>query len=231
MADTVFQPYARSPLHHLNLPARVASLPANSTAWANEVALLGYISLRGDLADPAVVDAIQAVLGVNPPVPGHFANSDKGLLLWLSPDECLLITSRALRDTVLAAFDSKLQPLHAQAVDQSGGLTLIYLSGKDHITVLRHLGVYDFESITPGQAIGTVFGKSQTQVIRVDEAGVFLTFRRSFADYLWKMLEQAGRPYHFAVGALPQSGSHALWRLHGSSSTPVSTQGVSHVAA
>ncbi|MEQ6292109.1 sarcosine oxidase subunit gamma, partial [Vogesella sp. GCM10023246] len=136
-----------------------------------------------------------------------------GVLLWQSPDELLLITRRAELTQRLAAFDAAFAGLFAQAVDNSGGLTCLSLSGAEHVTVLRHMGVYDFESIAVGQVVNTVLGKAGGMVLRLENDGVFLVIRRSFADYLWLLLRKVATPYRFAVTKLPESASHPLLRL------------------
>ncbi|MEQ6290496.1 sarcosine oxidase subunit gamma, partial [Vogesella sp. GCM10023246] len=136
-----------------------------------------------------------------------------GVLLWQSPDELLLITRRAELTQRLAAFDAAFAGLFAQAVDNSGGLTCLSLSGAEHVTVLRHMGVYDFESIAVGQVVNTVLGKAGGMVLRLENDGVFLVIRRSFADYLWLLLRKVATPYRFAVTQLPPLSKNALLQL------------------
>lgn len=208
-----FQPYLQSPLVNFNLPAEAVPADNSQQARANELALLGYIVIRGELADPAIAAAIKSASGVAVPAAGQFTSGEGGALVWQSPDEALLVTKRGYVQKLLQAFEEAFNGLFAQAVDNSGGLTCVYLSGSEHVTVLRHMGVYDFESITSGQAVSTVLGKAGAIIARVDGEGVFMVWRRSFADYQWLLLRKASIPYRFAVAKLPESPSNPFLRL------------------
>lgn len=168
--------------------------------WAAEFPHLGYIVLRGDRADGALMEGAALVLGASLPVePMSLRACEAGVVLWVSPDEWLLVCRRAARDGLQAAFADALAGLHAQVVDNSGGLTCLRLAGADHVRVLRHLGPYDFERLKVGRCAGTVFSKTSVNVVRSDEAGVMLVFRRSFADYTWRLLQCAARPYGLSL--------------------------------
>lgn len=210
----VFSPYMQSPLHAFNLPAHAVKQNADCGVWMNEVALLGYIVLRGDGADTAFADAIRQALGVALPTqPSTFATTQYGLLMWQSPDEWLLVCARQQLSTCMSSLEAASAGLHAQVVDNSGGLTQVYLTGKDHLAVLHHVGVYDFHTLTPGRVVGTVCGKASMVVYRVDARGVFVILRRSFADYIWRLLNRAARPYRCGINLLERDPSHPVLRL------------------
>ncbi|UGA38427.1 hypothetical protein JOS77_00740 [Chromobacterium haemolyticum] len=141
--------------------------------------------LRGDGAETGFFELTARVTGLEPPRrPKALSQGEGGALLWLSPDEWLLISRRRQR---LAAWLPALergyaeQRLFAQALDVSGGFTAVYLCGEPHLAVLRHLGGYDFEALRPGQGVCTLLGKAAVQVLRLDGDGVFVVCRRSFA--------------------------------------------------
>lgn len=207
-------PYMQSPLHAFNLPAHAVSQNESCGVWMNEVALLGYVVMRGDSADPAFSAAIRQALGVALPVqPSTFVIAQYGVLMWQSPDEWLLVCARDCLRACMNSLEAALAGLHAQVVDNSGGLTQVYLSGKDHMSVLHHVSVYDFSTLSPGRAVGTVCGKTSMVVYRVDEHGVFVILRRSFADYIWRLLNHAARPYKCGIQLLEQEQAHPVLRL------------------
>ncbi|WP_051229459.1 sarcosine oxidase subunit gamma [Paludibacterium yongneupense] len=207
MSDALFQPYARSPLDPLDLAGQAVRPSPENGAWANEVRLLAYLTLRGDSADPAYARAVRTVCGLSLPDAGRYVSGVAGVLLWRSPNECLLLTSRRQAASLRVALVEAFAGLLAEVVDQSGGLTTVYLAGAEQVTVLRHMGGYDFGSLEPGQAIATVFGKTAAVVMRADAHGVHLIVRRSFAAYLWALLARSARPYAFTVGRLPAAGT------------------------
>ena len=103
------------------------------------------------------------------------------------------------RDALLATLTTALQDVFAQVVDNSGGLITLRLAGPDHLMLLRQLGPYDFESLAVGRCASTVVSKTGLTVVRTDEAGVLLVFRRSFADYTWRLLERTAQPYRLCI--------------------------------
>jgi sarcosine oxidase subunit gamma len=213
-AKVAFAPYAQSPLHDFGLPAKARRPDGSCGVWMNELALLGYVIVRGDAHDPAFIRAVRSVLGIAlPTVPGTMVPFTNGVVLWQAPDEWLLVCARSVRHTCIAGLEAALSDMHAQVVDNSGGLTMVYLTGAQQVTLLRHVGVYDFEALKPGRLASTVCGKATLTVFRHDEQGIFLIFRRSFADYVWRLLSKAARPYGLGIAALEQGTAHPILRL------------------
>lgn len=213
-ARVAFAPYAQSPLHDFGLPAKARRPDASCGVWMNELALLGYVIVRGDAQDPAFVRAVKSVLGIAlPTVPGTVTPFANGVALWQAPDEWLLVCARSARQACIAGLEAVLQGIHSQVVDNSGGLTMVYLTGAHQVTLLRHVGVYDFEALRPGHLASTICGKATITVFRHDDQGIFLIFRRSFADYVWRLLSKAARPYGLGIAALEQGAAHPVLRL------------------
>jgi len=166
---------------------------------AAEIPNLGYIVLRGRSDDVGFLAAVASVIGAPPPLePRAVLRCQAGVLLWQSPDEWWVVCPRADRDRLMAALTNALQGSFAQVVDSSGGFTALHLRGPASVTVLRHLTPYDFDGLGPEQCVATVVGKAGFTVLRVPE-GVTLVFRRSFALYLWQLIERAAGPYGLAV--------------------------------
>jgi sarcosine oxidase subunit gamma len=190
----------QSPLHHLGLTARSRPATAGDGVLLCEFTHLGYIVLRGKAGDAAFMAGAAGVLGAPPPgTPMTVLPCAAGVLLWVSPDEWLLVCRRSERDALLGALIAALAGVHAQVVDNSGGLTALRLAGPQHLRVLRHLGPYDFERLAVGRCVATVMSKTGVSVVRSDDAGVLLIVRRSFADYAWRLLERAARPYGLCI--------------------------------
>ena len=210
----MYKPYLQSPLQAFGLPAKARPQNDSCGVWMNEVPLLGYIQIRGNAADAGFRAALHEVLGVEAPVkPSTFVATAHGVLLWQSPDEWLLVCARQNLSACFSRLETALAPLHAQVVDNSGGLTQVYLSGAKHLELLHHVGIYDFSLVTPGRAVSTVCSKANIVVYRLDAGGVFVIFRRSFADYVWPLLCQAARPYGLGIAVLKPDAAHPVLRL------------------
>ncbi|HEY8905429.1 MAG TPA: sarcosine oxidase subunit gamma family protein, partial [Rhodoferax sp.] len=122
----------QSPLHAFGLPARAATPTSNNRVLLSELPHLGYLVLRGKADDAAFMQASASVLGQPLPTqPMTVLPTTAGAVLWLSPDEWLLVCQRSARETLLAALVTALQDLFAQVVDNSGGFTSLRLAGPD----------------------------------------------------------------------------------------------------
>lgn len=198
------EPVMRSPLHSLHLESQARPIDASCGVWANEIPCLGYISLRGDTNNQAFVDAASAALGLSLPVESCTLTASKGVhVLWLSPDEWMVIAAPDQRSSLLASLQTALKDIRSQVVDNSGGYTQLILEGANALDVLQHVSVYDFASLRPGRVVGTTFGKSSAYAFRQGE-GFRLIVRRSFADYVWRYLARAAAPYGFGIAEVRQ---------------------------
>jgi sarcosine oxidase subunit gamma len=199
MLDTS-NPILRSPLR---VPlSRIASAQEQRRAGVRvaEWADLGCVVLRGRPDDAAFMAAAQAALGLALPTrPSSFVEGDRRVVLWIAPDEWSVLMPREDRDGLVAALREALAGTFSQLVDNSGALTCMRLAGPDHLTVLRHLSLYDFERLSIGCCVSTAIPKATITVVRSDDAGVMLVFRRSFADWIWRLVERSAQPYGLAV--------------------------------
>jgi len=184
-------PALSSPDAQARAGVRVAEWPA-----------IACIVLRGRADDGLFLRSVQAACGVTLPTqPGTTATTANTVALWISPDEWWLLAPRVARDGLVIALRQATAGLHAQVADNSGGLACLYLAGPQHVTLLRHLSPYDFESLGIGRCVSTVVPKAGVTVLRGDDQGVLLLFRRSFADWIWRLVERSARPYGLAVCA------------------------------
>jgi sarcosine oxidase subunit gamma len=189
-----------SPLHAFGLAARAAVPEPRHSLVLAEISHLGYVALRGKADDTGFMHAVSGVLGqALPTQPRTLLSTSSGAVLWVSPDEWLLVCKRSARDALLSALTTALQDQFAQVVDNSGGFTTLRVSGPDHLMLLRQLGPYNFESLAVGYSASTVMSKTSVTVVRTDETSVLLVFRRSFSDYFWNLLERTARPYSLCI--------------------------------
>lgn len=128
------------------------------------------------------------------------AVSENGIrVLWLSPDEWAVIGDFAQKDALEAKLLQGLGSHRGQVVDNCGGFTGLIVKGKDAEILLRHLTPYDVEHMTAGKTVGTVMSQTHVILSRLGAQEYEIIVRRSFADYLWKLIGKAARPYGLAV--------------------------------
>ena len=192
-----------SPLHGFGLAARTAVPAPHNRVVLAEIPHLGYLVLRGKADDTAFMLAVAGVLGQPlPTAPLTVLATPAGVVLWVSPDEWMLVCRRSLKDGLVASLVDALQDVFAQVVDNSGGYTALRLAGVDHLMLLRQLGPYDFEGLAVGRCAATVASKTGFTVVRTDTAGAVLVFRRSFADYTWGLIDRTALPYRPCIAPL-----------------------------
>ena len=202
MSKPMAAPVMQSPLYPFGLVARAKAIDASCGVWANEVPLLGYISLRGDASNAGFAEGSSKALGVTLPTePCTLAQSSDTTVLWLSPDEWMIVTPRNAHSAVLNALNQSLASIRSQVAGNSGGYTQVIVQGPNARDVLSHCTVYDLDRLSQGRVVGTTFGKSSLYLRRAGD-GYCLLLRRSFADYIWRYLERAAEPYGFGVAKL-----------------------------
>jgi len=210
MPETQFHPVARTALAHLARVAQAKRGPANQdgprpAVTLSERPIRGQFTLRGDGEDPAFLQAVQETVGVAVPVkPNTVCTSPDGAvhLLWLGPDEWLLVTS----DAFAAAFSERLRTalsgLHAALVDVSDGRTVIVLAGDKARDVLAKGCPLDLHPrvFGPGHCAQSHLAKAHVILHQLDETPTFdIYVHRSFAGYLWTWLEDAADEYGYAI--------------------------------
>ena len=196
---TQFSPVMQTPLQHFNLNANQETMTDAKGVWAHEMALLGYIHLRGNAQSNNFLDAVKKVTGLDLPTAACSLSSASSItILNLSPDEWMLVCPREQRAAIQKSLATALTGIHSQVIDNSGGYTNVWLQGKQAADALQHCTVYNLHALTPNKVVGTTFGKASVIMYRVDD-GFYLVLRRSFADYIWRYLTRAAAPYGFGI--------------------------------
>ncbi len=194
----------RSALAHLGLAARARTRNVDDAGVVlSELTFRHQIAVRGDSDDPAFTQAVERAIGVAPPtepntVAGPADLADGSRVLWLGPDEWLLVGA----DNAAAGLVSATEGLHAAVVDASDGRTVIAISGRDARDVLAKGCPLDLHpsAFTPGRCAQTLVAHAHVILHQIDTAPRYEVYvHRSFANYLWRWLEDAAREYGMAV--------------------------------
>jgi sarcosine oxidase subunit gamma len=195
--------YRESPLTALDLSARADVSHRCPGAVAAEKPFLGHLDLRGDPAMPAFSAAARSVIGFDLPLDANTVTAGRELaVFWLGPDEWLILTPGGREVAVAQALTAALDGLFAAVTDVSGGQTVITLGGGRARDVLVKGCSLDLHPrvFGPGQCAQTHLARTGVLIRQVDEAPTFEGIvRRSFADYLWRRIEDAAAEYGLAV--------------------------------
>ena len=195
----MIEPYLRqSALDHLGLAGRAGDGVDAGVHLAEKI-LPVAVNLRGNAGDAGFIEAVRGALGVAPPTaPNTVAAGDGLALLWLGPDEWLAV-QHAAAPGAEAALAEKLRGalggIRAAVTEVGESLCCIAVAGpraRDLIAKGCPLDLHPHAFAGAGNCAQSHLAKAGITLHQVDDAPSFdLYTRRSFADYLWRWLEDA----------------------------------------
>jgi sarcosine oxidase subunit gamma len=162
----------------------------------DEIALLDMLNLRGDASDPAFAAAVLSATGLALPVKANTASVGNGRqLFWLGPDEWLLKTATGSGEAIEVALRSALVGKHFSVVQVGSGNTTFSLQGAAAADLLSRGCPLDLHvrSFPDGSLAQSHIAKANVVLYCLKaETSFEITVRRSFAEYLFKWLCEAG---------------------------------------
>ena len=161
-----------------------------------EIPFVAILNVRGDAADVGFAQAVLAASGLHLPVQANTASlAEQRQLLWMGPDEWLLKLQDGQGAAVEAALRQGLQGRHFSLVQVGDGNTTLTVQGAAAADLLSRGCPLDLHprAFGTGALAQTHVAKAGAMVL-CREAGTHfeLTVRRSFADYLYRWLCEAG---------------------------------------
>lgn len=197
------EPYLRqSPLAHLQLLAAGAA-PEEAEVVMREHAHRTMLTLRGDADDEKFRAAVADTVGIAPPSEAlTVANSGARSILWMGPDEWLVVAPPDERETLPDRLAAALKGQRAAVVEVGESMTVIELSGPRAGDVIAKGCTIDLHPsvFQPGRVVRTLLAKSGIILHQTGETPTYEIYvHRSFADYTWRWLEDAGLEYGVAI--------------------------------
>ena len=192
-------------LAHFGLEARAWAAAPQTQVMLGECPMRGLLVLRGDASAAGFRGAVSTVLGIEPVVEPLTSARKRDLsMLWLGPDEWLVVTPDRRVARIEGALRDALEGQHAALTDVSHSRTILALSGPEARAVLAKGCPLDFHPrvFEPGRCAQSRLAKCQALIHQTDAAPTFeIHVNRSFAQYAWMWLEDAGK--EFGVGIMP----------------------------
>ena len=214
MADAMTHPVPRlGALDHLGLAARVTADPGAAGLWLGERRFYSKLNLRGDPNDAGFMNAVGQVLdGFHPRVlPNTAVRMPSFDLLWLGPDEWLVVTPPGSEAGITARLTAAVSPHGGVVTDVGETRTTIVVTGpaaRDALAKGCSLDLHP-RALGPGECAQSLVARVPVILHRTDgisgqaqpgePARFELHVLRSMADYLWRFLEDAGQEYGVAV--------------------------------
>ncbi len=156
----------------------------------------GMITIRGDLASTEVKNAATGVAGVDFPGRGE-ANcvGEKGIL-WMSPDEILVLCPYGEVAETLATVEATLAGKHHLAANVSDARALITVTGVDAREAIAKLTPADVSpaAFRPGQVRRTRLAQVPAAFWMTGEESFDVICFRSVARYVFGILQAAAIP-------------------------------------
>ncbi len=108
----------------------LADARSSGTIEVAEAGLQGMLTIRGDLADTGFSDAIKTVTGMDIPSRRQSTSSDSDTLLWMSPDELMLLCRHDEAEARVQALAKALSDHHHLVANVSDARAEFTLSGE-----------------------------------------------------------------------------------------------------
>ena len=195
----------RSALAHLGLEGRAAAGVPPAGVELGECPIRGLLSLRGDATRAEFRDAVSSAIGIEPVVEPLTAVRRRDLsMLWLGPDEWLVVTPDGRVERIERALRGALDDRRAALTDVSHSRAILSLSGSDARSVLAKGCPLDFHTrvFGPGRCAQSRLAKCQVLIHQTDDTPAFEIYvMRSFAEYAWTWFMDAGREFGVRIVA------------------------------
>lgn len=202
---------ARSPLidfltSHESADAQSAGL------YLSERPFLAYLILKGEGSE--FLNRVERCLEI--PVPVHantFTANDDITLLWLAPNEWLLIAASEREAKIAHNLRASLDGVFGAVTDVTHNQTILHIQGDRVLDVLRKGCSLDFHPSVfgPNRCAQTLFDKVGITILRAGPSLSFdLIVRRSFAEYVALRIKDAAEEYGFALGSPVRRGFTAV---------------------
>ncbi|QDL93107.1 sarcosine oxidase subunit gamma [Paroceanicella profunda] len=156
----------------------------------------GMVTLRGTLRSGAILSAVQGALGLGVPAVRRVESGPRGAVLWMSPDELMLVCPVAEAAGIADSIAEKLAGEHFLALDLSSARSRFRISGAGARDVLAKGAPVDLSPAT--------FGVGELRRTRLGSVAVAfwctgpdmfeLICFRSVADHVYDWLCLAARP-------------------------------------
>ena len=152
----------------------------------------GMFAVKGDLADEALREAACAAAGTEFPEAGQVVIGEGGLV-WMAPDEILLLTEADRRGEALGRLRRMAKGRHVLVEDVSDMRAGFVLEGAEVRDVLARVTPADVSpgALPPGRVRRTRVGQVAAAVWFPEESQAEVLCFRSVGAYVLEMLEEA----------------------------------------
>lgn len=162
-------------------------------AKIEEAGLKGMITLRGDFSSKVFKDALKKLTGRVPPKTRETYEAKGRRVVWMSPDELLVVTDYASVNDDLSVLTSALEGEHSLAVNVSDARAVFRISGGNAREVIGKLAPVDMGGFAEGEVRRTRLAQVAGAFWMSDAETFELVCFRSVAQYVFDLLSVAAQ--------------------------------------
>lgn len=214
----------QSALAHLHLEMLGVDDPGAAGVVLCERPFKGQLALRGNSADHKFVEGVQGVLRTGVPLdPNTAVVAGSITVLWLGPDEWLVVTPDGQEADLVKRINDALAGQHFAVSDVSDSRAIIGLTGIHARDVLMKGCSLDLHPrvFNAGNCAQSSLARCHMLLHQIDERPIYDVYvHRSFSDYAWRWLEDAAREYGVAI--INQSAMDVVTQRSTPKESPVS---------
>ena len=186
-----------------NKSASKSANPSGGTVGLNFCVMehLGKLNIRGDNSLKA---AIKAATGCHfPPLANHFETAGERHIVWLGPDEYLLLCESGKEKALYDTLTSTIKTNHFAITDVSDSLCTLSLSGAAVRDVLAKGCSLDFHpsKFGAGRCAQSLLAHAGITLMALPDDAFILICRTSFAPYVHDWLVDAALEYGYQFTA------------------------------
>ena len=168
----------------------LAGMTTDGATTVRETGLVGMVTIRGNLADPAFSKAVKSATGLTLPSQRQIAEKDDRALGWMSPDELLLVCAHDDANALIETLGSKLKGQHHLAVNVSDARAVIDIDGSHAREALAKVCPVDLvpDVFEPGELRRTRLAQVPAAFWMTGPESFRLICFRSVAKYVFDVL-------------------------------------------
>lgn len=166
-----------------------------------EIGHLGKLNIRGGAA---IAKTIKTHTGCDFPPANNSVNSAGARhIVWLGPDECLLLCEAGMEDELHRRINTDLAGQHVAITNVTDGFCALQISGPKVRSVLAKGCALDLHpsAFTPGSCAQTLLSHAGVILIATDDDCFIVICRTSFATYTADWLADAALEYGYRFKA------------------------------
>ncbi|ERL97227.1 sarcosine oxidase gamma subunit [Rhodobacteraceae bacterium HIMB11] len=182
-----------------NIQTAMNGARATGYVDVSEAPVTGMITLRGDLADAGVQKAVKSVMGAGVPATLTVTDADAGQILWMSPDELMIVCAYDQADQMVSDLIAALGDTHSMVMNVSDARAVFDLNGSATSEIIAKLAPIDMKSMPAGTVRRTRFAQIPAAFWMTSNDSARIICFRSVGEYMFNQLRNSAQA-GFEVG-------------------------------